>query len=217
LNDTSQPLIVPIGHFVGEVYDVGTESTTYNLRGGWSIVKLTEAERNVWAFAHGLPDQLQAGTRWTRQTLLDTIRLHAPEPDPEPIIDDLLSRDVLAEVTPGTKQAIEFASTYRLIPLQTGLGNSREEPWVWRIGIGAQTLVAVSGTVYNAWEWSHLYQSLWDSCRNLARIREGDAGSSATAEERDPEAIFTEVLNGLHALVSTSCAYLDVPHEWGTP
>ncbi len=178
---------------------------------------MSAEERTVWACAHGVPDQLEAGRPWTREALLEAVRAHLPDADVATIIDDLLGRDVLAEVNPGTQQAIDFASKYRLIPLMLGLGNTPEEPWEYRIGLVSAPLVSVSGTVYHMWEWSHLYKSLWDSCRKLAKIREGHTDPPATAEQRDPEAILTEILGSLHHLLAPGCAYLDVPHDWGTP
>lgn len=217
MSAASEPLIVPIAHYVGQAYDIDNDTPTFQLRGGWSVAKLTEPEQAVWALAHGVPEQINKGKRWTRKALRQVAGSFLSGVDVDAIIADLLTRDVLAEVTPGTSQAIEFASTYRLIPLQVGLGNTREEPWAWRIGIGNNVLLTISHTVYDVWEWCHLYQSLWDCCHKLATIRSGYSDPPAKPEEKDPQAILTEVLDSLHSLLTASCAYLDVPHDWGTP
>lgn len=157
---------------------------------------------------------MEQGTPWTRAALLEAA--HPVVGDTvDRIVTILLGKDVLIEVTPGTPEAIEFAKEVRLVPLQLGLGNTREEPWIWRIGPGTP-FVGVTHTVYHMWEWSHLYRSLWDSCQSLAKIRQNREDSLLTEEDRDPEAILTSVLKAAHGLFSTSCAYFDVPFEWGT-
>jgi hypothetical protein len=216
MSETHQTLIVPIAHYVGQDYDVDKDAPTYNLRGGWDVVELTEAERTIWFLAAGVPQQINEDKPWTRDALREAATPFLADADLDAIINDLLARDILAEFTPGTPQAIEFASKYRLVPLQIGLGNTREEPWAYRIGIGDNVLLTLSGTPYTAWEWCHLYQNLWDFCRNLAKIREGHTDPPAKPEDKDPEKILTEVLLSLHHLLTSSCAYLDVPHDWGT-
>ncbi|MBT8226185.1 MAG: hypothetical protein HKP61_16945 [Dactylosporangium sp.] len=214
MTDVPEPLIFPIAHYVGETYNSEDQTTTYDLRGGWRTAQLTQTERDVWLLAHGLPDRLQEAQRWTRTALLDMSTLHLGR-EAERVVADLLERDVLAEVVPGTEGAIDFAKEHRLVPLQLGLGNTREEPWAWRIGL-ASPVIAVSHTVYNTWEWCHLYRSLWDSCKSLVKIRREDSALSSKPEDLDPEVVLTEVLETAHALLSTSCAYFDVSFEWGT-
>ena len=86
---------------------------------------------------------------------------------------------------------------------------------MWRIGCRRQPLVRVSHMVYNTWEWSHMYVNLWESCKSLATTNAEDTELPAEPEERDPEAILTEVLDSTHVLLSGACAFLDVPFEWG--
>ncbi len=213
MSDTNQPLIVPIAHYVGEMHIPGKESVTHKLRGGWGIVELTDSEMTLWLLAHSTSEAREAGKPWTRKAVLEAV---PPEvTDADRIIDDLLSKDVLAEVTPGTEQAVEFASKYRLVPLMWGLGNTHETPWEYRIGILGHPLLAVNSTVYDTWEWSHLYRSLWASCQSLAKLRE--THDERPAEERDPRGILNQVVLSLHALLGFQCAYLDVPFEWGKP
>lgn len=210
----TDPLIFPMAHHLGEQYVSETKTTTYELRGGWHVESLTKQERDVWLLAHGLLDQLEHGIRWTRATLLE-VALPVVGNDVNSIVESLLERDVLMETAPGTKQAVEFAKEVRLVPLQWGLGNSPEEPWMWRIGLPSQPLVGVPHVVYNTWEWSHMYVNLWESCKALAKMNAEDAELPARTEERNPEAILADVLNSTHVLLSGACAFLDVPFEWG--
>lgn len=212
----NQPLIVPIAHYVGQVYEMADDTTTYDLRGGWDIVSLTEPERAVWTLAHGVPEYINEGKRWTRSALTDAAAPYVGGADPDAIITDLLDRDVLAEFVPGTRQAVDFAAEYRIVPMQLGLGNTKEEPWAWRIGFGDTALVTTSHTVFHTWKWSHLYKNLWESCRKLAQIREEQSSRIIKPEDKDPEAILTQVLENLHLLLVANCAYIDVSFDWGT-
>lgn len=212
-SSSTDPLIFPMAHFLGELYSSDSKTSTYELRGGWHTESLTRQERDVWVLAHGLIDKLNDGVRWTRATLLEGARLVVGN-EADSIVEDLLERDVLMEATPGTKQAIDFAKEIRLIPLRLGGGNNAEEPWLWRIGMPT-AIISVSYTVYNTWEWSHMYVNLWESCKALAKINAENPEVPAKSEKCDPEAILTELLDSTHALLSTSCVYLDVPFEWG--
>ena len=212
---TDEPLIFPIARYLGDSFNSEDKTTTYDLRGGWDVVHLTRLERDIWAMAHGMPDQLESGRRWTRTALRESLQHQWGADTVDQTIDNLISRDILAEVTPGSCGAVEFAKEYRLVHLQMALGNTPEQPWLWRIG-PAVPVIAVSGTVYHIWTWCHLYKSLWDSCRSLATMNAEDDVLPGTAQECDPEAILTKVLGTTHALLAHACAYFDVAYEWGT-
>ena len=211
--DTLQPLIFPLAHYVGMMYDSEAKTSTFQLRGGWKVASLTESERNLWALAHGVPSELEKGTRWTKDHMLE---IACPQmADAETVIASLLERDVLMEVIPGTKRAVEFAKEVRLVPLRLGLGNSPEDPSMWRIGVSEESYVAVNDTVFHIWQWSHLYENLWESCKSLAKMRSKEKNLPSRPGDHDPEAILAEILERAHVLLSTSCAYFDVPFEWG--
>ena len=212
---TDDPLVLPLANYLGDGFNSQDKTTSYDLRGGWDVVHLTRLERDTWAMAHGLPDQLKNGRRWTRTALRETLQPQWGADTVDQTIDNLISRDILAEITPGNASAVEFAREYRLVHLQMALGNTPEQPWLWRIG-PAVPVIAVSGTVYHIWTWCHLYKSLWDSCRSLATMNAEDDILPGTTSECDPEAILTEVLETAHALLTHACAYFDVPYEWGT-
>jgi hypothetical protein len=216
-NNATDPLIFPMAHYIGEQYDSESQSSVYTLRGGWTVVELNAAERLVWAHAHGMPEQLQQGTRWTREALLEAVKPQVGE-DAHQIIEHLLEEDVLIEVQPGSKAAIEFAKEVRLVPLRLGLGNSAEEPGIWRIGSDVDSpMIGVSQTVYSNWAWAHLYKNLWDSCQSMAKLRAtAEDAASATESDSDPEIILYEVLERSHLLLASASAYFDVPFDWGT-
>jgi hypothetical protein len=212
VNEPAPALLIPIAHYIGETYDTVDKTTTYDLRGGWNVVHITKDERVVWGLAHGTADAVREGQPWTRARLLDVVG--SAVPNAENIVESLLQKDILAEVVPGTKGAIEFAKEYRLVPLQLGLGNTQDEPWLWRIGPG-EPLVAVPGRVYHIWTWGHLYRSLWGACKALSKIDESDDEGIVKAEENTPEAILSEVLEMVHLLLAAGCAYFDVYYKWG--
>lgn len=216
-SNATDPLILPIAHYIGEQYNSETKSSTFDLRGGWGIAEVNPTERLVWATAHGLPEQLARGKRWTRTALVEAVGPTIGDSTSR-IIDELLERDILAEVQPGSRQAAEFARGVRLVPLRLGIGNSAEDPTTWRIGSDMDSpMIGVSHTVYNMWTWSHLYKNLWESCQSLANIRsKGDKAVPANEGERDPEVILYEVLEGVHTLLASASAYFDVTVDWGT-
>lgn len=49
MSSTNPPLIFPMAHYVGASYDPTDDTTIYDLRGGWRIARLTQAERDVGA------------------------------------------------------------------------------------------------------------------------------------------------------------------------
>lgn len=209
--DNAQPLIVPIGHYVGaHVPPGGTESEFHVVRIGWEIYKLEDAGQfAVWALGHGLPEPEGGDTAaWTRSALVGAARTSGI-PNVGDALADLIARDLLIEVTPGTPEAVEFARMCRTRSLLVGLGNTLEEPWLYAIGASEHApVVQVSGFAYELWKWGDACDSLWHACHVLAA-----AGDPDDPDETDPERVLTRCLAAIQVLLASGAIYLDEARE----
>lgn len=178
------------------------------VRVGWDTSTLPdEAHVDIWALAHGLPARLDS-TRWTRRAIVSAAA-DAGTPDAPAILGNLAELGLIVEVSPGTEQAREFASSYRLHSLMIGLGNSPAEPDFDAIGFaGSPPMATVTPRVFEIWQWAHLWPTLWAACEGLAFV----AGETETgnAEDSDPERVLDLVIEAMRMLISRSAAYLDV-------
>lgn len=121
--------------------------------------------------------------------------------------DGLLSRGLLADTT----DQVAFASGHRLLPLALGLGNTPEEPWLFSAGLLYEPMVAMTGPLYDLWQWAHLSPDLWSACREAAAValQAGMTGSEQTA----PEEILAGALAVLPELLMAKVACFDVRIE----
>lgn len=209
--DDADPLIVPIGHYVGaHVPHAGRESEFHVVRIGWEIYKLEYAEQfAVWALGHGLPEPGGAETvPWTRSALVGAARASGI-PNVGDALADLIARDLLIEVTPGTDEAVEFARVCRTRSLLIGLGNTLAEPQLYAIGASENTpVVRVSGFAYELWKWGHACESLWHACHVFAA-----AGDPDDPDETDPERVLTRCLAAIQVLLASGAMYIDEARE----
>ncbi|MGI8628315.1 MAG: hypothetical protein ACR2J5_17370 [Geodermatophilaceae bacterium] len=131
--DTSS-LVFPVGHYMGPFHPSRNGPAKHHIvRVDWETPKLPdEGHVDIWALAHGLPTR--EDVRWTRRAIIEAAD-EAGMPDATAILDNLASLGLIAEVTPGTEQAHEFANSYRLQSLLIGLGNSPDDPLLDGIGL----------------------------------------------------------------------------------
>lgn len=201
------PLVFPIGHYVGMQHETGQ----HVVRVGWELYRLEGNEQfGVWALAHGVPEQGEPGP-WTRPAVEGAARV-AGIAGAEGILDDLLERDLIIEVSPGADDAAEFARDTRLRPLLLGLGQLAADPRRYGIGLAAgKPLVAVPAFVYELWKWSPGWDSLWHACEIMAR-----AGRDVPGEDTDPARVLARCLPGVQLLIAHGAGYLDEASEdWG--
>ena len=205
-HSSGESLIFPIGHYMGAFYpEVGAPVKYHRVRVGDRSVRLdTHDEVTVWALTHGVPD-LAEHIDWTRNRVEELAR-DGGVAKPGRLIDDFLAEGILAEVTPGTADAIEFARGHRLQPLMVGMGNTAQDPSLFRIGYADRPALTIPSNLYELWEWGHLFD-LWQACELFADVardtRSPDPGST------DPKRILTGFLSSMHLLLSHSAAYLD--------
>jgi hypothetical protein len=209
--ERAEPLIVPIGHYVGlHVPPGGTESSFHVVRIGWETYKLEDAGHfAVWALGHGLPEAAGNDTApWTRAALMGAARASGI-PNVGDALADLMARDLLIEVTPGTEEAVEFAQVCRTRSLLVGVGNTLEEPQRYAIGVSEDApVVRVPGFAYELWKWGHACDSLWHACHVFAA-----AGDPKDPEQADPERVLTRCLAAIQVLIASGAMYLDEARE----
>jgi hypothetical protein len=121
--------------------------------------------------------------------------------------DGLVARRLLASVA----DPVEFASAHRLLPLALGLGNTADEPWLFSAGLLYQPMVAMTGPLYDLWQWAHLSPDLWSACRESAAVA---IQAGATDEEQtDPERVLAGALETAPHLIAARVACFDVRVE----
>ena len=168
------------------IFPIGHRVDQRRVRRGATVHELTEQQLGTWVGAYGSPDAA---------------------PDTE-----LIGMGLLAEVTPGTDEALGFARTHRLVPLMLGLGNAVDDPSMFEIGFRGQAFVQVNPTIYDLWHWSAMDDTLWATCQSAA-----DVASRSTGVDTDPGALLDTLLGSLHLLLARNAACLDIDFRLGLP
>jgi hypothetical protein len=203
-----EPLVLPLGHAMGPFHQRrGAPPAYWLVRLGWDSPLLPDrATADVWALAHGDPDQVPR-TPWTRQQLCRTAREAGVE-EPESVLDGLVARGLVAEVVPGTPEAAEFAATHRVQSLLLGLGELPDQRGLDGIGLlGMPPLARVPLGTYEFWQWGHLWPTLSEAAAGLAEM--AAQAPEHAPEEADPVQVLDRVLRELHELLAVRAVYLD--------
>ncbi|MBM7790149.1 hypothetical protein [Tenggerimyces flavus] len=211
-NGNQEPLVFPIGHYVGANYPfAGAELESHLLRIGWEIYPLGGNDQlGIWALAHGLPGEHDTAP-WTLQAVGGAARMGGI-PDATRVLDELIGKDLVVEVTPGTAGALEFAKVVRTRSLLSGIGNTRDEPSRYGIGLpGAQAVVNVPLFTYELWRWGHTCDSLWHVSEIFAQA--GRRVVPADPDQSDPERVLARCLRAAQTLIANGAIYLDEARE----
>ena len=194
--------LLPVGHSLGAFHPGDETEPVHQVRLGAQLVDLTGDEFRLWSRAHGIPDSADGEVPPATEAMLRA------EVDDPALIRSLTDRGLLAEVGPGADDLVRFASTHRLIPLALGLGNTRDEPWLFSVGLLHQPLVRMTGAMFDMWQWAHLSPDLWLACRESAAVAER-AGVDEPAQT-DASQVLAGVLGSLNMLLSVRVACLDM-------
>jgi hypothetical protein len=184
----SAPMVVPMGRYLG-LLGAADGGLHHTVRLGGRRLALSNDDMLVWALAHGSAGATGTGP-WDRSALR---RAAPPEADLDGAVDRLVAAGLLAEVG---RPAAEFARTVRLLPLAVGLGNTPARPRSFAVGFPGITLATLTPGVFYLWSWAGAEPDLWSACRAAA----GDDGAHH---------LLADLLDGLHALLSTNAACLD--------
>jgi hypothetical protein len=92
-----------------------------------------------------------------------------------------------------------------------GLGNTKEEPWLFAAGLLYQPMVAMTGPLYDLWQWAHLSPDLWSACQEAAAV--AVAAGVAEPEQTDPAQVLAGALEVVPQLLTAKVACFDVRIE----
>jgi len=204
-----EPLVFPLGHQMGPFHQHRDAPPSYwVIRLGWDSPLLHEPDAAVvWSLAHGLADRVHT-TPWTRSA----IRSAAEESgiaDCDGVLDGLLERGLVAELSPGTAAAAEFAGTHRVQSLLLGLGALPDHPEADGIGLlGMPPLAQVGPRSYQFWQWAHLWPTLADAAGGLAEMAAAESPAAPPADA-DATTVLDRLLRELHPLLCGHAVYLD--------
>lgn len=202
-----ESLIFPIGHHIGTRYDDPYSlDRHHDIMVGAQVLQLSDEQLAVWLLARGLPKQVTEAS-WTRRQLEQEAG-RAGISDASRVLTGLTADGLVVQLPPGTERIIDFAESYRLVPLMLGLGNTAEEPWLYRIGFFNQPVASVASDVYSMWEWAHLDNSLWAACHTYADTSR--RAGSTDPDDTIPERVLSGFLGAVHQLLAVSAAYLDL-------
>ncbi|HEX6359401.1 hypothetical protein [Actinophytocola sp.] len=160
------------------VYHDGMGSHCQQVRVGATIEELSDDQYATWVGAHS----------------------GVPAADAE----SLLARGLLA----STADQLEFATSHRFLPLALGLGNTEDEPWLFTAGLLYEPMVAMTGPLFDLWQWAHLSPDLWSACLEAAAVAE-EAGATEP-EQTDPEQVLAGALATAPQLLAARVACFDV-------
>ncbi|MEV8378391.1 hypothetical protein AB0P21_36975 [Kribbella sp. NPDC056861] len=190
--------IFPVGHYTGARVDHGR--AIHTVRVGWRQHKLDEDAFALWALAHGVPENGKAA--WTEA---DVLRRAGELRPGEEAVTDRLGTLAAAGLITSVDDEEKFCRTHRLGVLFVGLGNSRQRPDRYSIGLpGHGAAATVDSSTYQLWQWGSVVPTLWHSCELRATMTSA-AGRTTSALQLAPE-----VLGDLRPLIASGCAYLDM-------
>ena len=204
--DDAARLLFPIGHCFGAYYESPSSTDHFfQVRVGPDVISLNDEQFALWGLAHGTPDR-DLNQPWGRRGVLEAAG-RAGVPDREKVLDSLVADNLIAETTPDTDSAVDFARRHRMVPLMLGLGNTADEPRLYSVGMIGQPIVSMSSMAYDLYEWAHMDSNLWLACQGAAAtaVRVGIEDSVAT----DPLLMLNALLGTLHILISPNAVYLD--------
>ena len=213
MTDHGQPLIFPVGHYLGEHHPgPGEAASHHDVRIGWQSIPLSDEEQfDVWSLAHGNPAWSEA-REWTLADVWEAAT-NVGVRDPARVTAELLDSGALVEVERATDAMVDFASAYRLEPLLVGLGNGPSEP-LDQIGVpGLLSAAKVAPRIYELWQWAHVWPDLWSACEGLAAVS-AELGSDFP-EESDPLRVLAFALDACQLLIGHGVAYLDAARRPG--
>ncbi len=210
----TEPLLLPIGHYVGALHRDGQPGARPQVRRGASFHELSDDQFAVWSAAHGAPEAIEDEVAWQRRSVAEHPQV-AGVADVDLVVDELLQIGLLTEVSPDAEQALAFARSHRLVPLMLGLGNSTEEPDLFDIGFLHQPAVSTTHPIYDLWQWSTMEDSVWATCESAADVAQRSGFTNP--DHTDPARLLVGLLGALHALLLSRAAYLDIGFSLNWP
>jgi hypothetical protein len=168
-------IVVPVGRSNGPEYPVdgGHEIEHYELVLGEKSIYLPAEAHETWALAFSDSEAHQQH-RFTREHLAG-LAAERGVADSATIVDRLVRSDAFAEYEPGADSALEFLQRHQLYPTASGMGNSPEDPSMYRIGRNGQVLALIEHDIFAFWSDSYRRGSMWVGVVAFDKKRPADA------------------------------------------
>ncbi len=200
-------IILPIGHYVGAYHPgPGEPLAHHTVRIGRTPVRLqSDEEFGLWALCHGLTGDAASRT-WSRDGVL-AAAAESGIADAPRLLQELITEDIVVEVAPDTPDSIDFAKSYRVVPLMFGVGLTGDDPVTAGIGLQGQPAIEVTSFGYELWRFGHRVGNLWDFGRIHGEALAQAAGASR--EETAPEQMLLHIFWELQPLLACNAVYLD--------
>lgn len=201
-------MLVPVGHAVGPLFSATgeQEQDSHEIRYGDGVFSLDPDELRIWTLAHGDPRRVaaEAPSRKMVHELAPDLTLEQVNG----VVNRLRDVGLLVEFEAGTPQARGFAYHHQVLPLALGLGNSKDTPWYFQIGLPGIPRVIVAEDVYHLWVFAQRHPSLWEACLYISVDRQQTAADRPEVE-KDPDRILAYFIDALPAMLATCSAYVD--------
>lgn len=197
-------VLVPVGQPLGKILEPDG-AAYYQIRLGADIFRLEMPEAVVWLALHG---QRPGTTRGIDRGLLRELDLRERGvADPGPHLEVLLDLGLVIELDHSDPQSRRtFGESYRMLVLQTAVGNSAADPDGYTLTAGAQPTITVDAALLDVLTYSPLHNDLAD----LSYVRSGPIGTEPEATAlADPDALLEYLLGRLPLLLSVNAVYLD--------
>ncbi|WP_106848866.1 hypothetical protein [Blastococcus sp. Marseille-P5729] len=197
------PVLIPLGQPLGKIFESDDEAH-YQVRLGSEVYRLSMAEAAVWLQLHAA----RPGTlRGMDRGLLAALDIDRGAIDSSRGLELLLELGLVAEVQLGLPVARDsFAEAYRLLPLQTCIGNSEEASDVFTLAAGDQRTVGVDAVLRQVLVSGPTEASL-DSCCDI--LSGALSVAPETAELGTGQALVEFVLGRVHGPLSAHACYFD--------
>ncbi len=196
---------MPLGQPLGEHRDADDERYL-QVRLGGDIHRLDASAGALWSALH----HTRPGTsRGIDRGLLPALDLaDRGVADPQRDLELLLDLGLVVELaTAAPDQRLAFAESYRLLPLQTVLGNSETDLERFALVAGAQQTVTVDAAMREVLVYAPRAADLYATCF----VRSGAIGAAEGFESLgEPEAMVEHTLAAVHPLLAAHAAYFDV-------
>jgi hypothetical protein len=196
-------LVFPVGHDLGPYFpEIGAPLEFFTVCVGRQMFALRTLDNyNAWMRAHGpVDDPPLTVARYHRYLADDGI------PEAAERVADLIADGLIHQIPPTGPGAVEFARSYRAMPLVTAIGNVGADIPAGRYALGRPTRVFLYADEVEYWLWlrgGH-FDSLWLAVEAFART---DLG--ATTGNGDPHACLGPVLLAAQSLINHSLLFFD--------
>lgn len=197
------PVLIPLGQPLGKIFGPGG-SARYQVRLGDEVYPLEMPEAAVWLQLHSA----RPGTlRGMDRGLLAALDIDRGAVDSELSLELLLELGLVAEVPLGSMTARStFADGYRLLPLQTCIGNSQDAGDVFVLMAGDQRTVGIDAVMRQVLATGPTEGSLASTCNILSGAL---SVVPETSELGTEDALVEFVLGRVHGPLSAHGCYFD--------